>query len=1271
MTDALSGRSPVSLEAVLCTEELHRRPARLPDYETENRLLRALTQALADSPLTILQTLAEKILEGLGADSAGVSLLAEDNKSFFWPAIAGAWAPHVGGGTPRDFGPCGDVLDRNIPLLFTHFERRYSYFLPATPPAEECLLVPFYIEGKAVGTIWAIAHDGRRKFDAEDLRQLESLGAFASAAYQAETKTATEQRRAARELAEAVQAGQTMEALHAKLLASHDALRRSEGDLRDFVDNAALALHWVGADGSILWANQTELDLLGYTRDEYFGQHIADFHADEPVIADILARLTGGETLRDYEARLRCRDGSIRHVLINSNALFENGQFVHTRCFTRDITERKQAENLLQHNHDTFFNLIQNSPFGLYVVDAQLRMRQVSTASEKVFRNVRPLIGRDFEDIMRTLWPDAFVNDVIGRFRHTLETGEAYAMPDFTEQRRDITDVESYDWKIERITLPDGQFGVVCYFYDITERRLAEDALRESEAFNRSIVESSPDCIKVLGLDGTLLSLLSGQELLGIEDEKPFLNTSWFDLWEGEHRRAAQSAVAVAAAGGAGSFVGFFRTFRGEPKWWDVAISPILDAGGKPARLLAVSRDVTQRTRGELNLEFLASVSHDLLHLTSVDDMLQTVGAKLGAFLDLSLCAFVDINETADEVEIFHDWRRADVPGLVGVYPLSEFVEPEFIRAARAGNIIVVRDTVTDPRTEPTKFTALKIASFICAPLIRDGQWRFALCLYHSAAYDWREDEIELAREVTARIGTRLERLRSEEALRISEERYHYLFNSIDEGFCVIEMIFDEQEQPVDYRFLEVNPSFEKQSGLHDAAGKRMREFAPDMESSWFTRYGDVALTGEPVRFINESKTFDSWFDVYAFRIGGPESRKVAVIFNNITERTKVEQALRESAEALADLDHRKDEFLAMLGHELRNPLAPLSYAVHMLGLQTKEDPLQRQARQIIERQVSQLKHLVDDLLEISRVTTGRLQLRQERIAVSGIVERAVETAQPLITQRRHELTVSLPLRPIWLHADAARMEQVVVNLLTNAAKYTDEGGHIWLTVQQEGDEIVLRVRDTGVGIASEFLPRIFDLFTQAERSLDRSEGGLGIGLCLVKRLVDLHGGTVEAHSVLGQGSEFVVRMPVMRSTLSVFPLDVIESALPRAKRCRVLIVDDNADAAQSLALLLTASGHDVRMAHDGPTAVEAALDYRPDLALMDIGLPGFDGYEVAQRMRQQPVLQHALLVAMTGYGQEKDRLRSLAAGFDHHLVKPVNFESVQEILALVSAKAS
>ena len=404
-------------------------------------------------------------------------------------------------------------------------------------------------------------------------------------------------------------------------------------------------------------------------------------------------------------------------------------------------------------------------------------------------------------------------------------------------------------------------------------------------------------------------------------------------------------------------------------------------------------------------------------------------------------------------------------------------------------------------------------------------------------------------------------------------------------------------------------------------------------------------------------------------------ARKLQGVFaaaRDITERSRLETQMREQAAELADLHRRKDEFLAMLSHELRSPLAPIANAVQLLGLQWESESLiQQRASGIIERQMGQLKHLVDDLLEVSRITTGRVQLRREPVAVSGIVEVAVETARPLIEQRRHDLTVSLPPESIWMHADAARLAQVVVNLLTNAAKYTEEGGHVWLTVQQEGNECVLRVRDTGVGITTALLPRIFDLFTQGERSLDRSQGGLGIGLALVQRLTDLHGGEVEAHSVLGQGSEFVVRLPVLATDTAQPPSPVTETGQPTIRPLRVLVVDDNEDTVLSFSMLLKASGHDVRTAHDGPTAVQAALDYRPSVVLLDIGLPGLNGYEVAKRIRQHPVLKNVVLVALTGYGRYSDRQTSLQAGFNHHLVKPARFEQLEQILATVPVKAT
>ena len=505
------------------------------------------------------------------------------------------------------------------------------------------------------------------------------------------------------------------------------------------------------------------------------------------------------------------------------------------------------------------------------------------------------------------------------------------------------------------------------------------------------------------------------------------------------------------------------------------------------------------------------------------------------------------------------------------------------------------------------------------------------------------------------------ERKQVEAAMEDSELRYRRLFETAQDAI----LILDADTKKILY----ANPFIEDLLGYSQAefVGKELWQFGllrdveeskaafRELQEQGYIRYENLPLETKDGRKV-EVEFVSNLYQV--------DGRKIIQCnIRDITERSRLELQKHEQAEALAELHVRKDEFLAMLSHELRNPLSAILSALHILRLQDTENPSQQKAKIIIERQVGQLAHLIDDLLEVSRVITGKIQLHQERLEMRGIVGRAIESARPLIDRCKHELSVSLPVEPIWLQGDPTRLEQVVVNLLNNAAKYTDDGGQIRLTAQQEGGEVVLRVRDTGVGIDPELLPRIFELFTQADRTLDRAQGGLGIGLSLVQKLVELHGGTVEAHSVgLGQGSEFIVRLPALSpASESIAP---IETAKQPAQTSRVLVVDDNVDVADMLVVMLQMFGHEVQAAYSGQTALETAVEYQPDVVLLDIGLPDMDGYEVARRLRRQPQTKDVRLIAMTGYGQDSDRQSSQEAGFDHHLVKPVDSQKLQDLLA-------
>ncbi len=755
----------VPLEAILQTEQLRTRPARPADYETETRALAALMQALADGPRTILQTLADKVLEVLEAGSAGLSLLTQDGQRFFWAAIAGQWSPHLGGGTPRGFGPCGDVLDRNAPLLFTHWERRYPYLAAATPLAEEGLLVPFHVNGRAVGTIWVIAHDRERKFDAEDLRLLESLGRFAAAAYEAvELLGAVDDRRAALSLLE--------DAVQARTL------------------------------------------------------------ADESL-----------SKLRESERQL---------------------------------------------------------------------------------------------------------------------SAEAEALTKLNER-------SSRMW-----SCPDLKQG---------------------------LEEMVAAAIELVGADKANVQLLNHQGVLTIEAQR-----------------------------------GFERDY----------------------------------------LEYFREASAN----------------------DNSACG----------------------------------------RALRSQQQIVIGDVETD---EP-----------------------YAAMRHIARAAGYR-----------AVVSTPL----------ISGD-------GIVQG--VLSAHFCSAHRPTDWELSRI---------------------------ALYARHA-----------------------------------------SDFIHRCKIERNLRQSEEGLREADRRKNEFLALLGHELRNPLHPISTATELLS-RTLTSAAQIHAAGIIKRQAAQLTRLVDDLLDVARITQGRIDLRREPLDVGTVIAQAIESVGPLIRDKQHELAIVSNYDAPYVNGDLARLVQCVANLLTNAAKYTGPHGKIRVQTRTDESNVIIEVSDNGAGIPPELLPRVFDLFVQSDRTLDRSQGGLGIGLSVVKRLIEMHHGTVSGNSAgLGHGSTFTLRLP------RISPPEAATRQQHRieAPRRRILIVDDNEDAAKSLAALLSHEGHQTRVAYSGWDALASVDAFLPEVALLDIGLPVMDGYQVAHHLRARSDLKGLRLIALTGYGQAEDRKRTGASGFDGHLVKPVDLVALERMLA-------
>ncbi len=680
---------------------------------------------------------------------------------------------------------------------------------------------------------------------------------------------------------------------------------------------------------------------------------------------------------------------------------------------------------------------------------------------------------------------------------------------------------------------------------------------------------------------------------------------------------------------------------------------PLYDEDGRKLGAVVSMHDVTAVRDAELAREAAlreqgrreeAEAATELINASKERVRLATEAGGLGVW----------IWETATDTVVWeHDWlfdmfgtARGSPPINAATF-VADYLHPDDVDAFRTAA------AATMDRNEPFHF----VGRFFRQP-DREVRWlEFRGRLQH--APDGKPVRIMgTAADIT-------DRHRFQERLRVSEERYRALFESIDEAFCLVDMIFDNDGRESDFRFLEVNPAFKKHTGLTDPVGQRMTALVPDNNGVWFETCGRVVRTGIPVRFIDQSPGLGRWFDVYVTRLGGPGSTTVAILFSDITDRKRADDDLRRLAAELTESDRRKTEFLATLAHELRNPLAPLSSGLQVMKLAVADPKAIERTRGMMERQVGHMVHLVDDLLDVARITTGKVDLKKERVELQSIIASAVETSMPLIEAGGHELSIQMSDEVLLLEVDLTRVAQVVSNLLNNSAKYTPAGGRIGLAVHREGAEVVIAVSDTGIGIPAASMPTVFEMFTQVGRNMDRAQGGLGIGLSLVLRLVELHGGSVSARSDgAGLGSTFTVRLPLMMEDGAQADVQTQQLDDASGDGLRVLVVDDNVDAADTLAALLEMGGHATRVANDGVHAIEIARAFRPQVVFLDIGLPGMNGYEVARRLRGTPGMERGILVALTGWGTREDRARSTEAGFDHHLTKPADMMAVETLLS-------
>ncbi|WP_088891260.1 PAS domain S-box protein [Leptolyngbya ohadii] len=1282
-----------------------------------------------------------------------------------------------------------------------------------------------------------------------------------------------------------------------------DDRKQAEERYQTIINQAVTGVACTDLDGNLTLVNQTYCDITGYSADELRQRRMQDMtHPEDlPRNVELFYRMRTEGTPFEIEKRYIRKDGSI--VWVNNSVSVirdRDGNPQSAVAIVLDITNRKRAEETLRESEEQqafllkFSDALRAEPDADAVANRALRMLSEQMHLDRCYIGVYRLaddrgdfthqVGNDrvpplpdgvrlsdFPEALKVAFARTLVIDDVAEMEGLSDTDRQNlgalglrALVAATLREGENNPL----WAIVAISASPRCWarGEVALLEEATERTWVamerartESALRASEAKYRSLFTSIDEGFNLLEMipdesghptdfrivetnpaweQQTGLTDATGKTLLEIA---PNFEQQWLEFYSdvvisGRGRRTEYYTASV-------------------DRWFTVYASRIGAEGSH--QVAVVFNDITDRKQRELSTALLDEIGKELSVLSAPDEIMQMVGKRLYEFLELSGCYFVDVDEAKNEVTVHYGWGSEQLPSLMQTFKLEDYLSEDFIHTMRAGEVFLMRDTVQDERAEAKNYARLNVASFVTVPFLRNGRYIGHIAVTSEKPRDWQPQEIELLREIASRIFPRIERARVEAALCESEEKYRSLFESMDEGFCLIEVLFDEGGQAFDYRFLEANPAFEKHTGLVDAIGKTIRELAPQHEAHWFEIYGRIARTGVPERFENAAQVLGRFYDVYAFRTGEPHEHKVAVLFNDISERKRVEDerkqaeaaiaadlrdtqllrelsarlateeniqalyqeimaaaialthadagtvqildettqdlvmiatqsvdqkmaehfhrvkassntscgiALRSGVRSFTDFDvpasedpdgsmrlhveggllsaqstplisrsgkpigmvsthwqtrHRpsdrelrfldllarqaadlieqrqdealrkqllereqaareeaeranriKDEFLAVLSHELRSPLNPILGWSKLLQGGKLDETKTAQALATIERNAKLQSELIEDLLDVSRILQGKLSLNVAPVNLAATIRGAIETVRLAAEAKsiQFEATLAPDVGQIW--GDSTRLQQVVWNLLSNAVKFTSPGGQVNIRLEHVDSFAQITVSDTGQGIAPEFLPYVFDYFRQADGATTRKFGGLGLGLAIVRHLVELHGGTVKADS-LGerQGATFTIRLPLLHTPLPANQDGRSPQQSLDLSNIKILVVDDEPDTRDLVAFVLEQQGAQVTAATSAHEALLVLPQVKPDVLLSDIGMPEMDGYMLIQQVRALTPDQGGQIpaIAFTAYAGDTNQQQVMAAGFQKYISKPIEPEVlVQTIVHLI-----